>query len=248
MKKRYWCLLVLFVLLLIALAIIVYINMTPIELRDNLEYAPNIWDRIFDFLNSWSPAGIPLITFAGIFIALFIGLRSIRQTRDIAEKDRKERLRSDVIEWASSVSEFIVTILNSHFKMSIMSYDTPEHRAAIAELTSQYERVRTKGFEATRIAKDEFGGVLNLETSSAFDLLLKRCDKVMANATSNLPFVTMLDEVVLKNELSLDDILILDNLPTGWQRESFVLNRAMNEVAIAAHKVISVATELTLTS
>ena len=44
-----------------------------------------------------------ITTLLAVIVALYIGVSSIRQTRDIQKRERKERLLNEIIEWAEKV-------------------------------------------------------------------------------------------------------------------------------------------------
>jgi len=112
MKRWKWYLIsgtsVLVVLLIFA--VIVYINMTPTLGKD-----ANTADKIFDFLDKWASVGAPAIILIGIVVALAIGIMSLRQTREVQERQFKHTLLSEIIKWAIDIVECGADIVSIGF-------------------------------------------------------------------------------------------------------------------------------------
>ncbi len=93
MKFKHWLQLALGVVIVLGFAIIVYTFKTPsVSLPDN----PNAADFIYDFLDQWASVGGPAITLIAIGAALYMGFRSLRQTRDIQQSERKQRIIKEI--------------------------------------------------------------------------------------------------------------------------------------------------------
>ena len=243
MKERYGILIVLFMISIIGLSVLVYNNTTPAALQERPEYVPNNWDTISGFLETWAPIFVPIITLAGIIVAIWLGLYTLGQTRAIEEKDRKERFWAQITQWASELSAFTVTILNSHFEMRNMQQNTPQHMSAITKLSTEYEVVRTKGLAVIDIAVVEFKGPVAEQVTKTFGLLRTRCDKVLANITAGKPALSEGDILEIQKELRSDDIEILKTIKEVWSRENFFLNRYINEVAAEASFILFLRTK-----
>lgn len=86
-------------------------------------YSPNIADNIYNFINEWASAFAPALTFLGIAAALYMSFRSLNQTKEIREKDRKERLLKEIIEWAEEA-----TVVIDEFKRGVIGTSPYHHR------------------------------------------------------------------------------------------------------------------------
>lgn len=104
LKKWQWVLVGIIPVGIIGLAVAVYLLKTPTQFPGT----PNFWDLVFDFLDKWASAGAPVITLLAVFIALWIGISGIRETRNIQRKERDERLLNEVRDWALEVAESAV--------------------------------------------------------------------------------------------------------------------------------------------
>ena len=101
---RYWLVILIIVstfIIILGFAIGVYIFKMPTD----FVFTPNTADIIFDFLDKWASAGAPAIMLIGILVALGIGLVSIRQTRNIRQREYRHRLLSEIVDWAVNVSK-----------------------------------------------------------------------------------------------------------------------------------------------
>lgn len=89
---------------MIGFALAVYILITP---RPPQYTIHTIAQLVFDFLDKWASAGAPAIMLLSIIVALYIGLRSLRQSERIQRSERKQRLLKEIEEWAKDVVRFI---------------------------------------------------------------------------------------------------------------------------------------------
>lgn len=149
-----------FLAVLLVLAVIVYINMTPTLGKD----ATNA-DKIFDFLDKWASAGAPAIMLLAILVALCVGLAGIRETRNIQKREQRQRLLDEITQWGielqtasleidntqhlsrnafvltryaigMSKNEYIRAIANESFKADLAEDVENIHRACIKLATS----------------------------------------------------------------------------------------------------------------
>lgn len=102
MKGKEFLWLAIIAAIILGFAVTVYVFMTP-----SLPPHANMADRIFNFLEKWASAGGPAITLIGIIAALYMGFRSLRQTRDIQQGERKQRQIKEIEEWVKEVIRFI---------------------------------------------------------------------------------------------------------------------------------------------
>lgn len=54
----------------------------------------------------WASAGAPAIMLLGIIVALYIGIKSLRQSENIRQSERKQRLLKEIEEWAKELIRF----------------------------------------------------------------------------------------------------------------------------------------------
>lgn len=100
MKLKEWQLVLIGALLILGFAVVVHIFKAP----DNLA------GQIFDFLDVWASAGGPAITLIAVAVALYIGIKSLRQTRDIQKSEKRQRLLSEINDWAELMAESTVKL------------------------------------------------------------------------------------------------------------------------------------------
>ena len=103
MNLKKWHL-ILIAIIAIGFALFIYALITP---RPPEYTIHTIAQLVFDFLDKWASAGAPAIMLISIIVALYIGIKSLRQSENIQQSERKQRLLKEIEEWAKEVVRFI---------------------------------------------------------------------------------------------------------------------------------------------
>jgi len=90
----------------------------------------NIAFLIFDFLDKWASAGAPAITLIAVTAALYIGIKSLRQTENIQKQERKHRLLNEIIEWAVDILE-CGRVPDMLYEMRVKDVSKPEELGSV---------------------------------------------------------------------------------------------------------------------
>ncbi len=101
MKKWH---IILVAIVVIVFAVVIYILMTPPPSEYTIY---TIAQLVFDFLDKWASAGAPAIMLLSIIVALYIGIRSLHQTENTQQSEKKQRLLKEIEEWAKETIRFI---------------------------------------------------------------------------------------------------------------------------------------------
>jgi hypothetical protein len=92
------------VIVVLGFAVVVYMFKTP---SPDLPTNANFFDKVFNFLDDWASAGAPVITLLAIIVSLIIGIKSLRQTKNIQQNETNQRLLKEIEEWAKGVIRLI---------------------------------------------------------------------------------------------------------------------------------------------
>lgn len=151
---------------IIAGAIIVFILLIIIGIiifcfkHHSYTYSPNIADNIYNFLNEWALAIAPALTFLGIAAALYMSFRSLNQTKEIQEKEKRERLLKEIIEWAIDISKCgVEASFRDIMEITNIEANAIPFAAHIAELSLRFKAMSGNNQYISKIAST-FGQVL----------------------------------------------------------------------------------------
>jgi len=101
--REHWRIILIVTIPLFTFVISVYVFKTHPE----PEYPQNAADWIFNFLDEWASAGAPAITLIAVAVALYIGIKSLRQTENMQKREQKHRLLNETNDWAEEAIELV---------------------------------------------------------------------------------------------------------------------------------------------
>ncbi len=172
MNLKKWHL-ILTTIIVIGFALVIYILITP---RPPEYTIHTIAQLVFDFFDKWASAGAPAIMLLSIIVALYIGIRSLRQSENIQQSERKQRLLKEIEEWAKEVVRFIDEYERGDGTRSL--WHSIKWRWQILKATKANMQ------ETVHKIDKGFGDKVE-NAISAFDTLDMNIDKGMISNTSN---------------------------------------------------------------
>ncbi len=201
-------------MVLLVLAVIVYINMTPTLGKD----ATNA-DKIFDFLDKWASAGTPAIMLLAILVALAVGLAGIRETRSIQRNEQKRRLLDEIKKWALDLqSAEVPTIPPISEIMATAQAGALGEKARVAlskaEASLKYASVLFEGSYirelAQKVFKKELGDTfrtIGSELAAGTYLTSKDAGTPYVVSPSDREIVQKLEENLMSGKKTLEQLL-----------------------------------------
>lgn len=102
--RKYWYV-ILIVIIILCLAVLVEVFRVAVYFADTP--FKSFADHTFNFLSGWAVAGGPVMTLIAVAVALYIGIKSLRQTENIQKREQKHRLLNETNNWAEEAIELV---------------------------------------------------------------------------------------------------------------------------------------------
>ncbi len=171
--------------------------------------------------NSWTIAGV-IASFLVAFIALFLGVMSLRQTKRLQEEEKKQRLLAEIIEWAEYIKNASVTpdVSGSQEVRDVnilMRYGTSFSKGLSIEttITEKFKKELFEDFLSTINALAKFMCIRQYSTLHTFpseqSFPKNAIDEVKKEISNNKPVEQLFDIYAIELTQSINPLLVKAN-------------------------------------